>query len=67
MVREVRELREKSTGELVAELDSLRAELVLLRSRTAVGGGLEKTSQIRNIRRRMARILTILRERGVRL
>ena len=67
MVREVRELREKSTEELIAELDRLRAELVLVRSKTVAGGGLEKTAQIRNMRRRIARILTILRERGIRL
>ena len=67
MVREVRELREKSTEELMGELDRLRAELILLRSRSVAGGGLEKTAQIRNMRRRIARILTILRERGVKL
>ncbi|RLG03124.1 MAG: 50S ribosomal protein L29, partial [Thaumarchaeota archaeon] len=59
MVREVRELREKSTEELIGELDRLRAELILLRSRSVAGGGLEKTAQIRNMRRRIARILTI--------
>ena len=67
MVREVRELREKSSEELISELDRLRAELILLRSRTVAGGGLEKTAQIRNMRRRIARILTILRERGIKL
>jgi len=67
VVREVRELREKSIEELIAELDRLRAELVLVRSKTVAGGRLEKTAQIRNMRRRIARILTILRERGIRL
>jgi len=67
VVREVKELREKSTEELIAELDRLRAELVLVRSKTVAGGGLEKTAQIRNMRRRIARILTILRERGIKL
>lgn len=67
MVREVRELREKSSEELISELDRLRAELALIRSKTTAGGGLEKTAQIRNMRRRIARILTILRERGIKL
>ena len=67
MVREVRELREKSSEDLISELDRLRAELVLIRSKTVAGGGLEKTAQIRNVRRRIARILTILRERGIKL
>jgi ribosomal protein L29 len=66
-VREVRELREKSSEDLISELDRLRAELVLIRSKTVAGGGLEKTAQIRNMRRRIARILMILRERGIRL
>lgn len=66
-MREVRELKEKSSDELISELDRLRAELILLRSRTVAGGGLEKTAQIRNMRRRIARILTILRERGIKL
>ena len=66
-MREVKELREKSSEELISELDRLRAELVLVRSKTVAGGGLEKTAQIRNMKRRIARILTILRERGIRL
>lgn len=66
-MREVRELREKSSEELISELDRLRAELALTRSKTSAGGGLEKTAQIRNMRRRIARILTILRERGIKL
>ncbi|MCC6023422.1 MAG: 50S ribosomal protein L29 [Thaumarchaeota archaeon] len=66
-MREVRELREKSSEDLISELDRLRAELVLIRSKTVAGGGLEKTAQIRNMRRRIARILTILRERGIKL
>jgi len=66
-VREVKELREKSSEELISELDRLRAELVLVRSKTVAGGGLEKTAQMRNMRRRIARILTILRERGIKL
>ena len=67
MVKETRELREKSDEELIEELDRLRAELVLTRSKTTAGGGLEKTALIRNTRKRIARILTILRERGIRV
>lgn len=65
MVKEVKELREKSIGELLDELDRLRSELILLRSKTGKVG-LEKTALVRNTRRRIARILTILREKGVR-
>lgn len=64
MVKEVKELRQKSSEELLDELDRLRSELILLRSKTS-GAGMEKTALIRNTRKRIARILTILRERGV--
>lgn len=64
MVKEVKELRQKSNGELLDELDRLRSELILLRSKTSKAGA-EKTALIRDTRRRIARILTILRERGI--
>lgn len=64
MVKEARELRRKSNEELLDELDRLRSELILLRSKTS-STAMEKTALIRNTRRRIARILTILRERGV--
>jgi len=63
-VKEVKDLRQKSNEELLDELDRLRAELILLRSRTS-GAGMEKTALIRNTRKRIARILTILKERGI--
>ncbi len=63
-MKEVKELRQKSSEELLDELDRLRSELILLRSKTS-GAGMEKTALIRNTRKRIARILTILRERGV--
>jgi len=60
----VKDLRQKSNEELLDELDRLRSELILLRSRTS-GVGIEKTALIRNTRKRIARILTILKERGI--
>lgn len=63
-MKEVKELRQKSSEELLDELDRLRSELILLRSKTS-GAGMEKTALIRNTRKRIARILTILRERGI--
>jgi large subunit ribosomal protein L29 len=60
----VKDLRQKRNEELLDELDRLRAELILLRSRTS-GAGMEKTALIRNTRKRIARILTILKERGI--
>ncbi|MCL7383003.1 MAG: 50S ribosomal protein L29 [Thaumarchaeota archaeon] len=63
-MKEVKDLRQKRNEELLDELDRLRAELILLRSRTS-GAGMEKTALIRNTRKRIARILTILKERGI--
>ncbi len=63
-MKEVKELRQKSSEELLDELDRLRSELILLRSKTS-GATMEKTALIRNTRKRIARILTILRERGI--
>ncbi len=63
-MKEVKDLRQKSNEELLDELDRLRSELILLRSRTS-GVGIEKTALIRNTRKRIARILTILKERGI--
>ena len=63
-MKEVKDLRQKSNEELLDELDRLRAELILRRSRTS-GAGMEKTDLIRNTRKRIARILTILKERGI--
>ncbi|MCL7395898.1 MAG: 50S ribosomal protein L29 [Thaumarchaeota archaeon] len=63
-MKEVKDLRQKRNEELLDELDRLRAELILLRSRTG-GAGMEKTALIRNTRKRIARILTILKERGI--
>ncbi|MCF8884312.1 MAG: 50S ribosomal protein L29 [Nitrososphaerota archaeon] len=65
MVKEVKELKKKSNEELLDELDRLRAELILLKSKPH--GTLEKPSLIRNTKKRIARILTILGERGIRV
>lgn len=52
--------------ELLKELESLRVEYRDLMTKVAAGGAVEKPARVRNIRRRIARILTILRERRMR-
>ena len=59
----VSEIREQSTAELHAELDRLRHHLFDLRAQ-AVTEKLENPHQITNARRDIARILTVMRERG---
>jgi len=59
-----KELREKSVEELKELLKELQAELTKLRSQVAAGTRPENPGRIRAIRRDIARIKTILRERG---
>lgn len=62
MGRRVAELREKNNEELLEELKNLRAELFNLRLQQ-VTGGLTNPHRIKAVRKDIARILTILRER----
>ena len=57
-----KEIREKSAQELEQKLHSLQEELFHLRYQ-ANTGRLEKPSQIRNIKKDIARIYTIIKER----
>ncbi len=59
----VAELRELKTPDLHAELDRIRRHLFDLRAQ-AVTEKLENPHQLQFVRRDVARILTILRERG---
>lgn len=59
----VSEIRELSTAELHAELDRLRRHLFDLRAQ-AVTEKLENPHQITGTRRDIARILTVMGERG---
>ena len=58
------QLREKSTEELKELVEELKEELLKLRFKSAYGQ-LDNPMEIRKTRRQIARILTILRERGV--
>jgi large subunit ribosomal protein L29 len=57
------ELRAKTADELSGELMSLKKEQFNLRFRRA-SGQLENTARVREVRRTIARIKTILTERG---
>ncbi len=59
----VSEVRELSTEELHSEMDRLRRHLFDLRSQ-AVTEKLEDPAQLRKTKRDIARIFTVLRERG---
>ena len=57
-----KELRELTTEELVKKVEELKAELYNLRFANATGN-LEKPSKVKDIRKTIARIKLILRER----
>ena len=56
------EIRRMSQAERERRLTDLRAELVRLRTMAEAGGALDNSSRIREIRRTIARILTIMNE-----
>lgn len=58
------ELKLQSTDQLDQELLKLKKEQFNLRFQKA-GGQLEKTSQVRKIRRQIARIYTIVRQKAI--
>ena len=58
----VKEIREKSNEELLAEIETLKAELFNLRFQQAVGN-LTNTARMKTVKKTIARIKTILSER----
>ncbi|HIE37260.1 TPA: 50S ribosomal protein L29 [Candidatus Geothermarchaeota archaeon] len=66
-MKRVQELREKSTEELVDILNELEAELFQIRKTIQSGGQVDKPGRVKHIRKMRARILTILRERGIKI
>ena len=58
----IKEIREKSTEELTKTLDELKVELFDLRFQRATGS-IENPMRIREIKKTIARILTVLKEK----
>ena len=56
------QVRSMSDEDLLEKLNELRAELVRVRTQV-VTGSIKDTMAVRNIRRNIARILTVLNER----
>lgn len=57
------EIRAMSMEEMLAKLRELRAELARARATTTAGGSLENPKRIKELKRAIARILTIVKER----
>jgi len=58
----LKEIRGMSPEERAERLSELRAELSRLRAMISVGGSIENPSRVREIRRAIARILTVENE-----
>ncbi len=58
----IEEIRKMSREERERRLNELRAELVRLKTMVKAGGAVEKPARIREIRRTIARILTVNNE-----
>jgi large subunit ribosomal protein L29 len=59
----IKEVREKSSEELMKSLDDMKVELFDLRFARATGS-IENPMRIRELKKSIARILTVLRERN---
>ncbi len=66
-MRSLEELREKTNEELLEVLRDIEEELFRIRRTIMSGGQVEKPGRVKYLRKQKARILTILRERGVKL
>jgi large subunit ribosomal protein L29 len=55
----IKEIREMNSEQRAERLSELRVELMKLRAMSKAGGALENPSRIREIRRAIARILTV--------
>ncbi|MEM4533295.1 MAG: 50S ribosomal protein L29 [Candidatus Korarchaeota archaeon] len=58
-----REIRKMTREERFRQLKALRIKLVTLKTRLK-RGGVSNTSELRNVKRDIARILTVMRELG---
>ena len=58
----IKQIREMSPEERRKKLNELRAELMRIKTMIKAGGSIENTSRIRELRKAIARILTIENE-----
>jgi len=67
MLMKIKELRSLSDDALKAKLDEVRLDLSIEKRKIASTGVSSKKVKVRELRRTVAQILTLLRERGVKL
>jgi len=61
----VKEIREMSPEKRITKLEELRTEFSKLKAMNKAGGAVENPSRIKEIRRAIARIMTIQNEKAV--
>jgi len=64
MTRSIEDLRDMDLASLVSELRATNQEALNLRFRNATGQ-LDNTAELRNVRRQIARINTLIRQREI--
>ena len=60
----MREIRYMTADQRKSQLKRLQKDLAHLRAGVATGGSLEKPSKVKDIKRTIARILTVMKENG---
>ena len=63
----LKEIREMSKEKRIDKLNELRGELSRLRAMIKVGGSIENSSRVREIKRAIARILTVENEERIKV
>jgi len=63
-IMRIKDIRAMSSEERREKLDELRTELVRLKTMVKAGGSLDNPSRIRELRKTIARLLTIETEEG---
>jgi len=62
-MRRIREIREMPDEERSRRLSELKAELVRMRTMVKAGGAIENPSRIRELKKTIARIQTVMNEK----
>ena len=63
-ILKMREIRYMTAAQRKNQLKNLHKELALLRASKATGGSLEKPSKVKEVKKTIARILTVMKENG---
>jgi len=62
-----KQLREMSNEDIIKKLKDMQNELLIERGSSSLGGAPHNPGKIKSLRRQIARIKTVLREKGVRV